>query len=96
MTDQPIAGSAGLPTTDRAWQLAELAYPDGGVKVIGWTDNSVVLDEPQTSRWDHLTFTVTKELERPQRQEDSVLIIAVRVPHPDEMSLAEVIGQSTR
>lgn len=72
-----------LPDVDRAWSLLEDAY-DEGITVLGWADDSVV-----TGYGDRLTFDVTKKVQR--SHEDEVLIIAIRVPHPDEMSLGEVV-----
>lgn len=86
----PIAveGSAPdlVPSVDRAWQLAELAY-DGGVTVLGWADSMVEAAGPGA-----INFTVTPA---PDRQEDSLLVLAIRVPHPDVMTLAEVISGDT-
>lgn len=77
------------PSIDRAWELMERASNDrGSIKVLGWADDMAMLSFPNA-----LTFTVTQAIE-PLDQEDHVLIIAVRIPHPDEMTLDEVIGRS--
>lgn len=83
MSDAPTAHS--VPSVDRAWELMELAYVDNGLAVLGWADSMVLTDMPGRV----LRFTVHPA---PRSHEDEVVIIAVRVPHPDEMSLAEVIG----
>lgn len=78
------------PSVDRAWGLLERAYPDDNITVLGWADNSVVYNAKEAP--DHAqSFITWPEVQR--SHEDEVLIIAVTVPHPDEMSLDEVVGR---
>lgn len=81
--------SEHVPSVERAWELMERAWSDpGALKVLGWAHSSVMHVEASA-----LNFTVYDRLQRGAiDQEDHVIIVAVRVPHPDEMSLADVIG----
>lgn len=72
-----------VPSIDRAWELAELAYERDEMTVLGWADDAV-MDVDSA-----LNFTVWPDPGR--SHEDQVLIIAIRVPHPDEMSLRKVV-----
>lgn len=72
-----------IPSIDRAWELLERAYDDSRLAVVGWADNMIMDADPP------MTFTVGGDPGR--THEDQVLIIALRVPHPDEMSLSEIV-----
>lgn len=74
----------GVPSVDRAWELWDRAYDAGEVKVLGWADNMVLHGHPP------MRFTVTPSPDR--THEDAVVVVAFTVPHPDEMTLAEVVG----
>lgn len=74
---------SAIPSVDRAQQLFEHAYFKDNVVVLGWADDMV------TGSNSPVEFTVHP---RPQSHEDEVLIIAVRVPHPDYMSLEEIVA----
>lgn len=77
--------SASVPSVDRAWELMELAYEDSrGIKVVGWADNSIMDIDGS------VTFTAWAS--EPHSHEDVVLVLALRVPHPQAMSFAEVVG----
>lgn len=80
-----------LPEDDHAWELAEWAFaePDG-FHVLGWSDSGVI--EVARDRPRSLTFTVTSTLGG-DSHEGAVLVLALRVPHPDYCSLADVIGR---
>jgi hypothetical protein len=78
----------GTPAVNVTMGLVELAYaesdPHASLRALGWAD-SLVLETPP----DHEhTFTVEPTTDD---QEGSVLIIAVRVPHPDTVDLAPII-----
>ncbi len=74
-----------LPSVDRVWTLMELAYETQGLTVLGWTSNSVA------EAGAPVVFEVTPTPESPVGHEDQMIVVLVRVPHPDEMSLAEVV-----
>lgn len=82
-TDREIRSS--VPSIDRAWELLERAYADRGIKVLGWADNMVLAPRGTPA----LEFTVSTAA--PASHEDHVLIVALTVPHPDEMSFQEVV-----
>lgn len=72
------------PFTNQTMGLIEMARTDPGALVaLGWADSSVI-EAPAPSN-----FTVEATTDD---QEGSVLIVAVRVPHPDEMDLSAFIG----
>jgi hypothetical protein len=81
----PVEREHQLPSIDRAWELAERAYDTDGLRVLGWADDAVML-----SYSGRLNFDVHDRVQR--SHEDEVLIVAIRVPHPDEMPLDEVIN----
>lgn len=74
-----------VPSVDRAWELLERAYGRNEVRVLGWADNGVM--QPYKGR---LRFDVTDAVRH--SHEDEVIIVAIVVPHPDEMTLEEVIN----
>lgn len=76
-----------VPSVDRTWALMESAYP-AGITVLGYADSIVLADMPGQE----MTFTVAPAV---GRQEDEVLVVAVRLPHPEQMGLAEVIGEAS-
>lgn len=80
------------PGTERALDLIEMALADpDGITVLGWADDGVLL----FGNWSKdMTFTVFPGIDTAAQQEESVLILAVRVPHPDSMGLEEVVGTS--
>lgn len=81
MSDRPA-----IPDEDRTWDLVERAFgKSGGITVLGWADNMVV---ELAGQFERHQFEVVQV---PRSHEDEVLILAIRVPHPDEMSLAEVV-----
>jgi hypothetical protein len=82
--------SDSVPSVERTWELLERAYADDGIEVLGWTGNEVMLLPPAAPSWSELMCTVTKTPSG--SHEDLVLIVALRVPHPDEMSFDEVVS----
>lgn len=83
----------GRPTVERALELVDLAYAERDVKVIGWAD-SMVLDFDTAAGGGEgmkgVTFSAFTDVQR--SHESEVLVIAIRVPHPDFMSLEDVLG----
>lgn len=75
------------PTVDRAWELLDVAYSKHDVKVLGWADDMVMVP----NEGDAVTFTVHPGPASPCGHEDMVVVVAFRVPHPDEMTLAQVL-----
>lgn len=82
-SDQDTGRRATIPDLDRTWELIELAYADDGVTVLGWADDMVV------TLGHNVRFDVNEAPER--SHEDVVLVVAIRVPHPDAMTFAEVV-----
>lgn len=77
-----------IPDEDRTWNLIEDAYSaSDGITVLGWADDMVL--EAVKDRTARVTFDV--EPAPRCSHEDEVLVVAIRVPHPDQMSLAEVV-----
>jgi hypothetical protein len=74
---------SAMPSAARAWELYEHAFYKGNSMVLGWADDMVMGSN------NPMTFTVHP---RPDSHEDEVLIIAVRVPHPDYMTLEQVVA----
>lgn len=80
------------PSVDRAWELMEMAYSEGDVQVVGWSDSSLIGWDTPAVGGEHsegITFSAYKAVRR--SHEDEVLVVAFRVPHPDQQTLAEVL-----
>lgn len=87
-----IEGTEGVPSLDRAFHLIDMAVTDNDVKVLGYADDMVMLsDEQAGGPFRVLTFDVSTTL-APENQESSVLVIAIRIPHPDFMTLKKVVN----
>lgn len=79
-----------IPDEDHTWDIIEEAYSKAdGITVLGWADD-MVLDAVK-DRTMRVEFGVRSFPDSPCGHEDQVLVIAIRVPHPDEKSLAEII-----
>lgn len=81
---------SAIPSVDRTLELLERGQA-GGVTVLGWADDMVAAIADVAGSEEEITFTVAQAPRR--SHEDEVLIVAIRVPHPEEMPLADVVGE---
>lgn len=88
MTTAPTSPTPAIPDEDRTWSLIEDAYGEG-ITVLGWADDMVL--NLVADRQARVQLTVAPTPQSPAGHEDQVLVIAIRVPHPDEKSLAAIV-----